>query len=207
MSVLLLLDVPGRDEARRAAQHELSKHAYQAARPPWFERLIRWVFDKLQEVFDKASGNVPGGVWGVLVLVVLVVGLVALVLVKVRPATRRGGLPELFGGGQELTADGHRRLAEQAAARGEWAEAVRERLRAVVRELEGRGVVEPRPGRTADEVATEAGRVVPSLSAPLLAGARLFDEIWYGGREADSSSYRVLVELDERVRSPGLVLA
>jgi hypothetical protein len=206
VSVLLLLDVPGRDEARDAAQRELSKHAYQEARPPWFERLIRWVLGKLQEVFDKASGNVPGGGWGLLLLVVLLGGLVAVVLVKLRPTRRTKGLPELFGGGQELTADRHRRLAEQAAARGEWAEAVRERLRAVVRELEARGVVEPRPGRTADEVATEAGRVVPSLSGPLLAGARLFDEIWYGGRAADASSYRVLVELDERVGNPGLVL-
>ena len=207
MSALLLLDLPGRDEAREAAQRELSKHAYQEARPPWFERLVRWVLGKLQDAFDKASGNVPGGRLGLLVLVLLLAGLVALVLVKLRPATRTKGLPELFDGGQELTADGHRRLAEQAAARGAWAEAVRERLRAVVRELEARGVVEPRPGRTADEVALEAGRVVPSLSGPLLAGARLFDEIWYGGHEADASSYRVLVELDERVGNPGLVLA
>jgi hypothetical protein len=207
VSALLLLDLPGRDEAREAAQRELSKHAYQEAQPPWFERLVRWVLGKLQEVFEKASGNVPGGWVGVVVLLLLLGGLVALVLVKVRPARRAKGLPELFDGGQELSAEGHRRLAEQAAARGEWAEAVRERLRAVVRELEGRGVVEPRPGRTADEVALEAGRVVPSLSGPLLAGARLFDEVWYGGRAADSSSYRVLVELDERVGNPGLVLA
>jgi hypothetical protein len=207
VSVLLLLDLPGRDEAREAAQRELSKHAYQEAQPPWFERLIRWVLGKLQDVFAKASGNVPGGGWGLFFLVLIIGLLIAVVLVKLRPARRTSGLPELFADGRELTADAHRRLAEQAAARGEWAEAVRERLRAVVRELEARGVVEPRPGRTADEVAAEAGRVVPSLSGALLTGARLFDEIWYGGREADAASYRVLVDLDERVGNPGLVLA
>ena len=104
MNALLLLDLPGRDEAREAAQRELSKHAYQEARPPWFERLIRWVLGKLQDAFDKASGNVPGGKLGLLVLVLLVAGLVALVLVKLRPARRTTGLPELFAGGRELGA-------------------------------------------------------------------------------------------------------
>jgi hypothetical protein len=203
----LLLDLPGRDEAREAAQRELSKHAYQQARPPWFERLLTWVLNKLDHLLSRASGSVPGGGWGLLVLVLLVAGLVTVVLVKLKPTARRSGLPELFAGGEELSAAAHRELAERAAARGDHAEAVRERLRAVVRELEARGVVEPRPGRTADEVAIEAGRVVPALAAALREGARLFDEVWYGGRSADASTYRVLVALDERVCAARLVLA
>lgn len=207
MTLPYLLELPGRDEAREAAQRELSRRAYGEAQPPWFERLLRWVFEGLDELLARASGRVPGGGWGLLALVLLVLGLVAVVLVRLRPAARRAGLPELFGAGQTLTAAGHRELAQRAADRGDWADAVRERLRAVVRELEARGVVDPRPGRTADEVAGEAGRVVPDLAGPLAQGARLFDEVWYGGRAADSSTYRVLVELDERVRAARLVLA
>jgi hypothetical protein len=203
--MLPLLDLPGRDEAREAAQHELSRRQYREAQPPWTERLITWLWDKLSELLSRASDNVPGGGLGLLVLVLLVGLLIAVVVVRLRPSTRRDQPPMLFEGGAELSAAGHRELAERAAARGDWAEAVRERLRAVVRELEGRGVVEPRPGRTADEVAVEAGRVVPSLAQPLGEGARLFDEVWYGGRSADSSTYAVLVALDERVREARVV--
>jgi len=202
-----LLELPGRDEAREAAQRELAKHAYREAQPPWFERLLTWLLHKLDGLLAKASDNVPGGRWGVLALLLVVIALVVLVLVKLRPTARRTGLPELFSGGVELSAAAHRERAERAAAQGDFAEAVRERLRAVVRELESRGVVELRPGRTADEVAGEGGRVVPDLARPLAEGARLFDEVWYGGRTADASTYRVLVDLDERVRSARLVLA
>jgi hypothetical protein len=194
-----LQDLPGRDEAREAAQRELSRHRYRAAEPPWYVRLVRWLLARLDELLSKASDKVPGGGWGLLLLVLLFVGLAAVVLVRLRPTTQRGDDQLLFGVGEELTAQRHRERAERAAARGDHADAVRERLRAVVRELEARGVVEPRPGRTADEVALEAGRVLPPLAEPLRAGARLFDEVWYGGRPADASSYAVLVALDERV--------
>jgi hypothetical protein len=35
----------------------------------------------------------------------------------------------------------------------------------------------------------------------------LFDEVWYGGRDADAGSYAVLVGVDERVRDSRLVVA
>jgi hypothetical protein len=202
-----LLDLPGRDEAREAAQHELSRRQYREAQPPWLERLLTWVLDKLDQLLSRASSSVPGGGWGLLVIVLLVVLLVAVVVVRLRPSALRTRPQLLFETGAELSAARHRELAERAAARGDYAEAVRERLRAVVRELESRGVVEPRPGRTADEVAGEAGRVVPALAQPLSQGAQLFDEVWYGGRPADSSTYAVLVALDERVGTARVVPA
>ena len=200
-------DLPGRDEAREAAQRELAKHRYRAAEPPWYVRLIRWLLHELDSLLSRASDTVPGGGWGLLLLALLVVALAALLLVRLRPTARRTTGDLLFGLGQELTADQHRELAERAAARGQFADAVRERLRAVVRELEARGVVEPRPGRTADEVALEAGRVLPALATALRDGARLFDEVWYGGRPADASSYAALVALDDRVVAARLVPA
>lgn len=199
MRLPLLLDLPGRDEAREAAQRELSRHRYREAEPPWFVRLVRWLLAELDELLGRASAHVPGGGWGLLLIVLLVCGLVAVVLVRLRPTSAQAGGGLLFGEGLQLTAQQHRDLADRAAARGEHAEAVRERLRAVVRELEARGVVEPRPGRTADEVALEAGRALPGLAGALREGARAFDEVWYGGRPADASTYALLVALDERV--------
>ena len=97
------------------------------------------------------------------------------------------------------TADEHRAEAERFAAAGAWAEAVRSRLRAIVRDLEDRGLVDARPGRTADEVARDAGARLPSAAADLRLGARIFDDIWYGGRTADATSYSRLVEIDAAV--------
>ncbi len=207
MRLLALADLPGRDEAREAAQRELSRQAYRQAEPPWYVRLVKWVLRQLDEAVGRASAHVPGGGWGLLLLVLLIVGLVAVVLVRLRPSARQTGGSLLFGAGEQLTAAQHRELADRAAAGGDFAVAVRERLRAVVRDLEARGIVEPRPGRTADEVAAEAGRQLPALSVSLAEGARVFDEVWYGGRLADAASYQVLVDLDDRVRAARLMPA
>jgi hypothetical protein len=203
----LLVDLPTPEAAREAARRELSKRAYQDAQPPLTYRALRWIIDKIGELLDKAAGSVPGGKLGLLLLVVLVIGVVAVVVVQLRPTLRSQRNDELFDAGQVLSADEHRRRAEQAATRGDHAEAVRERLRAVVRELEQRGLLDARPGRTADEVAREAGRAVPSLAEPLRRGATVFDEVWYGGRAADATSYAVLVELDRLVTATRLVVA
>lgn len=207
MMLPLLIDLPGRDQAREAAQRELARPEYGAAQPSWVVRLVTWVLNELQKLLDKASGAVPGGTWGLVLLALLTALVIAVVLVRLRPATRRPAVADLFGLDRQRTAQDHRELAERAAREGRWADAVRERLRAVVRELEARGVLEPRPGRTADEIASEAGSVVPELAGQLAAAARLFDEVWYGGRAADDGTYAVLVDLDRRVTAVRLVLA
>ena len=72
--------------------------------------------------------------------------------------------------------------------RNDWRVAVVERYRAVVAELEERGVIDPRPGRTADEAAADAGAVLPAVAADLGAGARLFDAVHYGNRPASADN-------------------
>ena len=69
----------------------------------------------------------------------------------------------------------------------------------MVRELESRGALDPRPGRTAGEVARDGGAAVPALADDLRRASVLFDEVWYGGRTADAASYAVLTAVDERV--------
>jgi hypothetical protein len=204
LSVLLILPTP--EAAREAARRELSKRAYENAKPPLAYRVLTWILDKLGTLLNKASGSVPGGRVGLLLIVLLAAAVAALVVVKLRPTLRSPGSDELFDTGQTLTAQEHRRRADQAAARGDHPEAVRERLRAIVRELEQRGLLDARPGRTADEVAREAGTAVPPLAAPLRRATTVFDEVWYGGRSADASSYAVLVEVDRLVLATRLVV-
>ena len=204
-----LLDGTGldREAAQRAAREELSRRPYQEAKPPWTYRLVNWVFEQIDKALSKATEVLPGGALGLVLLALLLLGLTGLVVWRVRPSVVARGDEALFGDTAVLTADDHRRAADEAAADGRWADAVRERLRAVARELESRGVLDPRPGRTADELAREAGAAVTSVAAPLARGVRVFDDVWYGGREADARSYAVLVEVDSAVRSARLAPA
>ena len=196
-----------REGAREAARNELSEQPYVDAQPPLLFRLVGRVITTVGEWLDRALTSVPGGPVTVVVLVLLLVGLVALVLFRTGPLARRGPQREaLFAGSAVLTAQAHRELAETAAREGRWADAVRERLRAVVRELESRGALDPRPGRTAGEVARDGGAAVPGLADDLRRAAVLFDEVWYGGRDADDGSYAVLVGVDEKVLNSRLVV-
>jgi hypothetical protein len=195
-----------RESARRAAREELLDHRYRDAQPPLLVRLVGRAVRKLLELLDRAAGGVPGGRAGLLILALMVAALVAVIVVRLRPAGRRGASAEVFTSGATLSAAEHRALAEEAAAAGQWADAVRERLRAIVRELEARGVLEPRPSRTAGEVARDGSAAVPAIAEALHRATTTFDEVWYGGRSADASSYAVLVEADRRVTSAQLTV-
>ena len=120
---------------------------------------------------------------------------------KVGPLGRREAREQALFSGRARTAAEHRAAADAHAAAGEWADAVRERLRAVVRSLEERAVLDQRPGRTADEAAAEAGAALPAVAAELRRAARLFDDVWYGGRAAGPESDAALRAVDEQVRA------
>jgi hypothetical protein len=195
-----------REAARRAAREELLDRKYSDAQPPLLVRLVGRLIRAFFRLLDKASGNVPGGRAGLLLLALLIAAVVAVVLVRLRPLGGGTGSADIFTSGRALSADEHRALAEQAAATGQWADAVRERLRAIVRELEARGVLEPRAGRTAGEVARDGSAAVPDIAEPLHQATRTFDEIWYGGRTADAASYDVLVAADRAVSSARLAV-
>lgn len=189
-----------RDEAREAARRELADPAYSQDDPGLLERLLIWVEQELRELLAQAAAATPGGWQGLLVLAILIVVIAAVVRYRLGPLARRAARSrdDLFGTA-ELTADDHRRAADRAAARQDWADAVRERLRAIIRDLEERDLLDPRPGRTADEAARDAGGVLPELRQDLLRAASVFDEVWYGGRPATPAMHETLRDLDSRV--------
>ncbi len=195
-----------REEARQAAERELSKGIYHQNEPGPVARAVEAVLDWFQELLSQA----PGGA-GQLGLVVLGLMIAAGVLVLVRwadplrGATRSGTAETELSG--PLDPAEHRRRAEAYAAEGKFAESIRERMRAIVRELENRAVLEPRPGRTADEVAREAAQVVPTIAADLRTAAVVFDEVWYGGRPATPAAEAAIRQADQRVRRARLVVA
>jgi len=197
----------GRDEAAQLAREELAKQVYRDAGPGLVERLVRWLLEQAGRLLDGAAGVSPGGYSGLVVVLLLVAAAVVAVRLKVGPLGRRAAREEALFVGRTRTAAQHRAAADAHAAAGAWAEAVRDRLRAVVRSLEERAVLDERAGRTADEAAADAGRALPSCAAGLRAAAVLFDEIWYGGRPAGPESYAALRDLDAQVQAarPDLV--
>lgn len=191
----------GREAAQEAAREELAKQIYRDAGPGLTERVLRWLYEQAANLLDDVAGVSPGGYAGLAVVLLLLATAVVAVRLRVGPLGRRQATDRsLFVGGERSAAE-HRAAAEAHARAGEWAEAVRERLRAVVRSLEERAVLEPRPGRTADEAAAEAGAALPTCAADLRAAARLFDEVWYGGRPTGPEGYAALRALDDAVRA------
>lgn len=193
---------PDPPAARELARRELSKGIYQEQQPGLLERFQRWVGELLDEASAVGGTLVPGGWIAVLLLLVLAAALVALVVYRTGGFTRTARAPGALFTGDMLTAARHRALAEEHATAGRWAEAVRERMRALARGLEERGLLDGRPGRTADEIAVDAGAVLPALSEDLRRAARRFDDIWYGGRTATREAYDAVRAVDdEAVRS------
>jgi hypothetical protein len=133
-------------------------------------------------------------------IVVILAAVVVVIVARVGALRRtpRGADQAIFGIG-ETTADDHRRAAAQFAADGLWAEAIRERLRAIARELEHRAVLDPRPGRTAAELSREAATQLPALADDLHHATSIFDAVWYGGRTATAADEELLRRLDARV--------
>ncbi len=195
-----------RDSARDAAREELSRRLYREAEPGLFERVVRWLFEQAMKLLGDFAGVSPGGYAGLVVVLLVVVAAAVAVRLKVGPMSRTASRGETLFTGRPRSAAEHRAAADVHAAAGEWAEAVRERLRAVVRGLEERSLLEPRPGRTADEAAAEGGAVLPDCARDLRQGAAIFDDVWYGGRAATAASHETLRRLDDRVRASRPVL-
>ncbi|MFD9412777.1 DUF4129 domain-containing protein [Streptomyces sp. NPDC059989] len=185
-----------RDPAQEAAERELSKPMYHENDPGLLDRALRKFTDWIDDLFDAASGATPGGALGLVVIAVLLILAVAALWWRLGSPTRTTSSSHLFDDGGIRSAADHRTAAESHAAAGRWTEAVQERMRAVVRSLEERTLLDPRPGRTADEAAAEAAVSLPAHAADLHAAARTFDDVTYGGRTADADTYTRLRTLD-----------
>lgn len=191
-----------RDAARDAAERELNKPIY--PKGSLSDRIGDWIDELIYRIITKGS-TIPGGWFTIMVLLIIVV---VVIVVAVRVArktmrTNRGTDRRLFGAG-ELSAGQHRELAQQCAARGDWTAAIRHRLRAVARHLEETGVLAPGPGRTANELARDAGASLPSLSAELSAAATAFNDVTYGELPGTQVTYQMINDLDDHLRArPG----
>ncbi|MGE5288551.1 MAG: DUF4129 domain-containing protein [Micromonosporaceae bacterium] len=189
----------GRDTGRELARRELAKPIYHRG-VSLAEQIYQKITNFLDTIFRHANASVPGGWWALVVLGTLAVIVLGVVLSRIGPIAlghRAGDRPLL--GADVTTARGHRELARRLAATADWTGAIREILRAMALDLEERAILPPRPGRTADEFAMEAGRALPGYADDLMSAARLFDDVWYGGQPGTEDGYEELRRLDEAV--------
>ncbi|MEE1928057.1 DUF4129 domain-containing protein [Streptomyces sp. TRM 70351] len=185
-----------RDTAREAAERELSEPVYRADEPGLVERAVNWFLDRVAVLLDSAVDVTPGGWTGLAAILLVAVALLVALRLRLGPL-RRAPRPgaALFHDAPRSAAD-HRAAAERHATAREWTEAVQERMRAIVRALEERALLDPRPGRTADEAAREAGEALPGHAAALRAAARTFDEVTYAGHPGTEPAHARLRDLD-----------
>ncbi len=208
MSWLALLQDPiTRDSAREEAERELSKPIYSVGEESLIEEAIQWVLERVTEVFNRTVSVTPGGLPSLLLIIIAIVVLIVLIRLGLGPARLRDALTDRRRGAKAMTANEYRAEADRLAAEGDYKEAVRARFRAVIRELEERGVLDPRPGRTAGEIAREGSAAVPAVAPDLRAAAGTFDQVWYGRRPAVADDYATVREADDRIRNARLVTA
>jgi hypothetical protein len=188
-----------RDAAHQAAEIELGKPIYSKGSAA--QQFADWVNELLYRLLDKTS-SIPGGWFTATVLLILlaIAVVVAIHVARRTMRTNRRGDSLLFEAAP-LTAAQHRATAENFAAQGDWAAAIRHRLRAVARQLEETHVLEPAPGRTANELARDAGAALPHLAGELSQAATAFNDVTYGERPGSQAAYQMIADLDDHLRS------
>jgi hypothetical protein len=192
------------DDARQLAIRELSKPEYHRATPT-----PSTAIPSPPPTHAPSSNHALVIAMIVLAIIVLVIALVLFLRWLGRPRNskkRKAGKDDQNTATQTIHdlltgAALHRHNAEIAAAADNWAEAIRERFRAVIATLDERGLLPERADRTADEAACDAGVLLPAHAAVLTAAARAFDEVEYGEYVGTPDAYAVISNVDEVVRT------
>lgn len=204
---MIVIGPIGRDPAQRLAREELSKAIYHQT--SILQSVEHAILSFLQSIFDGASQVTPGGWWTVVALATLTVVIGSVVAVRLGPLARSASQTAslLEPGVSPLTARQLRDAAEAGAAARDYGTAILQRLRAIAAACEERGILVPAAGRTADELATQAGLSFPGHARDLAGAARLFDQVRYGGGTGTREGYERVRDLDVALTRLGPALA
>lgn len=207
-SAVRSLDVPvdpDAEQARQWAVDELSKQPYQAAKPGLLQQIWQSIVDFFNNLVSGLQNftGADGGVIGT-ILVLVFISLIAALIFLLRPRLLHRNKPDadVFEAEPALSAAEHRQRAAAAAAAGDYDNAVAELFRALVRAAEERVVIDPQPGRTADEVVRGLAAAFGSEAGRLRRAAALFNRVRYavhqpGTAMAGAFDYQWLQGLDE----------
>lgn len=197
------LFIPDGDQARQWAEDELSKQAYQAAEPTWFDEWTMGIVKWFSDLFSgKGTGDLAP-VFLTVIVVVIVLALVVALLVWGRPRASRSARrrTELLGERDDRTTAQLRTEADRAARDRDWDTAVVLRYRALARGLLERDLIDPTPGDTAQGIARQAAAPFPGFADRLHAAATAFDAVRYLRIPADEETYTLLAAMDDELRT------
>lgn len=187
---------PSQSSARRWLEEELRKPEYRDAGKSLIDRFQQWWANQIASV-----DGLPAHLGAVLlVIVLLAIGVVILLWAGPMRLNRRSSdqSAALFAG-RPVDAAEYRARASRCAAEEDWSGAVRQAFRALVREQIDRSVVPDLPGLTASEAADACVARYPDHASDLHRAAKLFDAVWFGGRQANREDYLELAGLDARL--------
>lgn len=193
---------PTAQEARRWAEEELARSIYQQG-PTLLERILRWLLERWEELVSLQGA---GAVLLPVVVLVLVAAVVTVAMVLGGPLRRRrvrqrDASSALVLDDDERSAERLRAAADAAAGAGDYATAVLERFRAIVRGLDERGILTDHRGRTAREAAGRAGAAFAQQARELRSAADLFDGVCYGSTVPGPQQDTWLHDLDRAICS------
>ena len=197
---------PDGPQAQKWLIDELSKPAYQSAKPTPFDQIVQAIEDWINSLINGlGSVEVPGvgNLLGI-VAVIVVAGLLVvafLVFGLPRVSKRSTAAGEVFDEHDTRDAAAMRRDAERAAASGDYTTAIAELFRALARGLDERTLVSTFPGSTASDLAGRAGRVFPDAASRLVAAAVSFDGVRYLGATGTQAEWDQLVALERELRT------
>jgi hypothetical protein len=188
---------PDPDTARVWVERELARPEYHQG---LLERLYGWLVEEWYRLQAAALDASPLSTAASIVVVTLLVVVVVLVASRVRREPLRSVRAEAGPVGSLVSAEEHRRNAESALASGRVDEALVEAFRAIAARAVQRGVLEERPGLTADELTAGLSPFFPDHSGALAQASTKFDLVFYGDVPATAQDARAVLELDEALR-------
>lgn len=190
---------PSGSDARSALRRELLRPEYRER--DVVQQVLTWVDRLLQSGLDAASTAPPLSALAAMVVLVAPVAVLAWLASQARRTARTARTDRAVLTDEVVTAAQLRERAERALAAGRAEEALVEGFRALtVRQVE-RGRLGEDPGATAHEVATQLAAQHAAAAPRLVACARAFDAVLYGGRPASTAQARGVLALDDELGS------
>lgn len=189
--------VPSPDEGRSLLRRELLQPDYRE--DDLLGRLLDWVVRAIARTLDAASSAPPLSTFFAMLVGLLLLLTLLWLVTRTRSARAaqqqaRSAVPD-----DSVRADEWRARAEAAYAVGDHGTALVDGFRALaVRQVE-RGLLDDAPGATAHELAAALRDLHPGRERQVDEGARLFDLVLYGDREATADQARSVLALDDEL--------
>lgn len=189
--------VPTPDRGRDLLRRELLDPAYH--QDDLLQRLVAWLERRIVDVLTAASSAPPLSAFAAMAVGLLLVLALIWLATRARSAPQRrttsaSALPDT-----SISAREWRGRAERAFAEGRHSDALVDGFRALVVGQVERGRLDAAPGATAHEVAQALRAAYPSQASGMSEGARLFDLVLYGEREATQEQSAFVLALEDEL--------